>query len=626
MIVFRRLLNCRALMLACCLLGAGVWPLPSTFAQEETAAQTDNKPARSTVRGRVLFADSEQPLRRATLILRKEFESRFEQRSISSRRGEFTFQGVAAGTYYIDVDVPGIISPRNGQSLTQLGYSRDESSLPLVTVDGSNEVKTEIRVTRGGAITGRISYADGEPATNAQVILYRQKGQTPVLFFTGSPFYTDDRGVYRIEGLPSGEYYVGAVENHAGAGKTYPRDAIGLVTAYHPDVTSVSAATMVSVQASSETRNINIKFGDEPRRLSGTLKWKQGDGPIKRAVVVIRRIGDPPADLDYQVLQKTFTPAPGLDKVDLMMRDLLLMNLLSTNSPYVETGADGRWSFLDVTPGTYLISAHAPVPVDEPEKPRSAKPKPDDFDDDLDFSKGVARGTVEVTVKDKNIDNVAIELTVGGSILGSVVIEGDSSGPVAISANSTSLGLESALNFPAYVQTDRTFALNAVPAGIVRLDIYEPRGPHYYIRSMTGKGLDLLTEPLKLNEGEQVTGVQIVLGSDLATVDGSVVAASGGGSVAGAGVALLPVDQRKWNLFSTWGMAHANAEGKFSLRLAPGDYFVLAWTSANEPTPPFASHFRSQLPTMRRITLQPNETKALTVQVSTKTKETARKP
>ena len=602
-------------------------PLNSGFGQDEEAAveRTDNKPARSVVRGRVIFADSEQPLRRATLRLRKDFNRDFLKRTISSKSGEFSFQGVPAGTYYVEVEAAGIVSLSNGVSFTNLGFSIEESSLTQVTVDGTGDVKTEIRVTRGGAISGRISYNDGEPATHARIVLYRQKGETPVLFFTDASLLTDDRGIYRVEGLPSGQYFVGAVENHAGGERTLPRDGAGLVTAYHPAATSVRGATMVSVQAGSEARDVNIKFAEEPRRLSGTVKWKQSDSAVKHATVFLRRIGDPQMDLDHQQFLRMVTPGGDPDKDDLMMRDMFFFSLLSANSPYVEADDNGHWSFLDVPEGSYIVSVEAPLPVDEVVKPKSAKEPFDDLNLGLpDFSKGLARGNAEVTIKDKNVDGILIDLSAGASISGSVVIEGNSSEPVAVTATVVSGGPQSLFNLPAYVREDRTFVLESVPAGAVRLDISELRGSHYYIRSITGKGLNLLNEPLTLTEGERVTGVQIVLGSDLATVEGQVVATSGGRSVAGSGVLLLPVDQRMWNTRSTWGLARADAEGRFSMRLAPGEYVVVAWSLANEPSVPFESYVREHLATARRITLQQGETRTLEIQASTNSSETPR--
>lgn len=127
---------------------------------------------------------------------------------------------------------------------------------------------------------------------------------------------------------------------------------------------------------------------------------------------------------------------------------------------------------------------------------------------------------------------------------------------------------------------------------------------------MTGKGLDLLKEPLPLAEGERVTGVRIVLGGDLATVEGRIVNADGR-AVPAAGVALFPVDQRKWQVRSTTGLARADSEGRFSMRLAPGEYLVVAWSVANEPTTSLDAYVRERSTTARRIILQPDEKKAL---------------
>lgn len=596
------------LMLFCCVVFC-MLPPTSTFAQDEENAA--NKTGRSVVRGRVIFADSEQPVRRATLRLRKELNHDFLKRAISGKRGEFHFDGVPAGTYYIEVNAPGVLSSNNGKSFTEFGFSVEDTNPTLVTVDGTNEVKTEVKAIRGGVITGRISYADGEPATDAQVVLYQQKGETFVLFFPNNPIFTDDRGIYRIEGLPAAQYVVGGIENHAGGEKTLPRDGAGLVTAYHPAAPSVSSAMSVSVQLGSETRDVNIKFVDEPRQISGTVKWKQTNAPVRNATVFLRRVGEPRLNVDYQRFMKSVMPT-GADKVDLMFQDMAVLSLLSTNAPYIEADADGNWAFFDVTPGTYIVSVEAPFPDDEPPKPKPSPEEPIlDMPDLPDFSRGVLSGSAEITIKDKNVDKILIEVSSGGSIAGSIVLEGDFVSPIYVSAKSNANGPISLFDFPAWVKEDRTFFVPSLKAGSVRLDIAERGEPNYYVKSITAKGLDLIKEPLTLTEGERVTGVQIALGTDLGQIDGRVV--SGG---AGASVVMFPVDERRRNLRSLWGLARADADGKFSLRMAPGEYFVLAWSMANEPNAPVESYVRSRLSTARRVTIGSSEVKSLEVQTS----------
>lgn len=585
----------RSLVLLCCCTGI----LMSAYAQSEAPK---DKPAQSTVRGRVILSDSEQPLRRATLFLRKQFNWGFVKRAVSGKRGEFSFQGVPAGTYYLEVDAPGLVTTSNSFSFTDLGFSVDDAGLVLVTVDGVNDVKTEVRAVRGAAISGRVSYVDGEPATRARLVLYRQKGQSFVLFVSFSSLFTDDRGVYRIEELPPGQYVVGAIENHISSEIGFPKDGGGLVTAFHPAASTVSAATVVSVQTGSEARDVNIKLVEEPRRLSGTVKWKPDNAAIKGAVVFLRRVGDPQVDVDFGEFMTAITSDSDKKSDAAAFVSLGFLTLVSTNSPFSESDENGRFSFPGLPSGTYVVSVDAPLPATKDGSPQ--------------LSEARVKGSAAVKIVDKDIDSFVIELTPGAKIIGSVVIEGNASPKNSVGVKVFTEGSQQLMNFPTAVNADGSFVMSSVPAGPVRLDIIERNGAsNYYIRSMTGKGLDLRHEPLVVAEGEQVTGVQIVLGADMATVEGRVVSASGGGSVAGAGVILLPADQRQWNTRSLWGMARADSEGRFSLRLAPGDYVAVAWSLSNEPTAPLDTYVRTRLSTTQRITLTPNETKSLEVQL-----------
>jgi len=87
-------------------------------------------------------------------------------------------------------------------------------------------------------------------------------------------------------------------------------------------------------------------------------------------------------------------------------------------------------------------------------------------------------------------------------------------------------------------------------------------------------------------------------------------------SVAGAGVLLFRADQREWGTHSLWEIARADAEGRFSLRLAPGEYVAVAWSLKDEPTVPLDAYVRARMSTAQRVTLQPNETRTVEVQVS----------
>src|SRR5262249_9012997 len=163
----------------------------------------------------------------------------------------------------------------------------------------------------------------------------------------------------------------------------------------------------------------------------------------------------------------------GVDKDDLLMRDMFFVGLLSTNAPYVEADEKGRWSFEDVPQGTYIVSVEAPVPVDKPVKRKASNDSFEDLDSGIpDFSKGMIRGSAEVKIGDKDVDNVVIELNQGASIFGSVIIDRFSAVGKPVAVRVENVGPSSILNMPAYVNDDRSFVLQAVPTGSVRLDIY----------------------------------------------------------------------------------------------------------------------------------------------------------
>ncbi len=601
-----------------------ILPLVS-YAQDEGSKPDDKRPARSNIRGRVIFADSLQPIRRATIRLLKDFDGDFIERTITTNSGEFLFQAVPAGTYYFDIDVAGVVSPFSAR-FKNTGLSVEQSSLFPVTVDDATDVTTEIKVPRGAVISGRINYSDGEPATHAQIVLYSQQGGVPKLVFTQRPRMTDDRGYYRIEGLPAGRYFVGAVENHS-HGNNSSNNAGGLVTAYHPAASSIRSATVISLDQGREASDVNIKFFDEVHRLTGILKWQDKAFSVKHATVFLRRLDQPASDVQFEQLSRMTIPFNDVDEDDAAVRNMFFLSLLSTNAPFTEADDSGRWAFKEVPEGNYVVSVEAPIPVNEPEPVKTAKKEridqmlADMFAGMPDFRKGIIRGRTEVKLKDKDVDDITITLSEGGSVAGSVVIDGeieDEDGAARVVVRANYENMSAMFDMPAQVKKDGTFILQSLLAGKIRIDIFEPRDSHYYIRSLTGNGLDLLKEPLTLVEGEHVTGIRIVLGTDLATVNGRVVTKLDGPPVPGASVAVIPVNQKSWVVKSSVRLASTDAEGRFSLKLAPGEYSVIACPPAEDVNVMLDTYVSEHRESGIRITLKSRETKTVELPVTPK--------
>lgn len=142
--------------------------------------------------------------------------------------GKFSFAGVKPGTYYVHAIFPGYIDPYSQFSDDDFA-STDPAvrarivQIPTVTVPGTDSARADVRLDRGAAVSGRIVYDDGSPASGWTVSVVSPKPQdeasalgaaamNPALAMSGAAqlFKTDDLGHYRVSGITAGDYLVSA--------------------------------------------------------------------------------------------------------------------------------------------------------------------------------------------------------------------------------------------------------------------------------------------------------------------------------------------------------------------------------------------------------------------------------
>jgi hypothetical protein len=202
----------------------------------------DKPPGTGTVTGRVSLDDTKGPARKAKVSLQPadalqsnaphsrssgQNDSGVTIEIETSFDGSFSFSHVANGAYYVIASYPGYLSPlaeaRSPYDTQQpLGPAEAKAkervleTIPRVTVQSDQPANAEVTLVRGGAISGNISYDDGDPAIGLRVAVLartlREGKETWSPFnFPGTPFsliVTDDRGNYRISGLPDRKYIV----------------------------------------------------------------------------------------------------------------------------------------------------------------------------------------------------------------------------------------------------------------------------------------------------------------------------------------------------------------------------------------------------------------------------------
>ncbi len=129
-----------------------------------------------------------------------------------------------------------------------------------------------IRMTRGGVITGRASFASGDPMINAYVTAFRIRDAegAPIRSQTYRTRSTDDRGIYRIYGLTPGTYVVSV--NHNGASFYGQQSSFdGDAPTYHPSATR-DTATEIQVSAGMEVTGVDIRHrGEQGHVVSGKV-------------------------------------------------------------------------------------------------------------------------------------------------------------------------------------------------------------------------------------------------------------------------------------------------------------------------------------------------------------------
>ncbi|HEX6045584.1 MAG TPA: hypothetical protein VFZ22_13920, partial [Pyrinomonadaceae bacterium] len=281
---------------------------------------------------------------------------------------------------------------------------------------------------------------------------------------------------------------------------------------------------------------------------------------------------------------------------------------------------NGEWILIDLPPGTYVVTALAQLP--EPDNALEKKQndvQPPPIEDERRF---VSR-QVELTLDQEDLRNVTIELSEGGRILGTVALNDSSPAPKVTISVREKRADEFILNMPAGSQPDGTFIIDGVPAGEVLIDVDVPRYGEFYLESITFGSQDLMREPLRVEEGAQISGVRITLNQGFASLSGRVQLSAGGKDAAGAGVLLAPADPALWRLASLRRFTTTNASGEFMLRLPPRDYLVFTWASGDQPLQNLEDFVRAQAGNARRITLHSKEEKQLDLTLTTKgTKDT----
>jgi protocatechuate 3,4-dioxygenase beta subunit len=502
----------------------------------DAAAKPVEKPKKASISGRVVNAKTNEPLKKANVMLIAKGGGGKMTSSESDQSGNFSFADVEAGSYSLMCD-------RQGYSRQMYGSRGNPYIGATLTVGAGQEIKDlSFAVFPQAVITGKITDEDGDPmnmiAVAAVKTAYaRGKKQYVPLGYT----MTNDAGEYRLANLAAGKYLVVASQRNLGmgmvAGSAKPSDKPepGYPIVFYPNSQDAAGAAPVTVSPGAEIRAIDIRLNKLPAvRLSGMVTGIEA-GKMMIVMLMPRSAG---------VL------GAAMGKIAMAQ------------------AADGKFDFKGIVPGSYIIAAISPQNPTE------------------------LGARLPVEVGDQNITNIALAVAGGSEVKGTFTAEGDSqpklSGlKVSLTAIETPLG-----NSTGTSGDDGTFTMKSVAADKYEVGVGEPPAG-YYVKAVKYGGREAPENQIEIPAGATSSQIEVVLSPNAASVEGSI-RDKEGKPMSGITIALIPKGRQPY-LFKD---ATTDQSGHFEFKaVVPGEYIALAWEDIEMGAyqdPEFLKNFESK--------------------------------
>lgn len=432
------------------------------------------KEAPSTVEGRVTDGDEGLVGVGVALVIHQTNSGRLRTvaRTKTDHEGRYRLTGVPPGRYQILPAAPAHVM--NEWQVYPPGRA-------LMLAAGETVTDIDFRLVRGGVITGRVTDADGRPVVGEQVQLAPVEKTRPTNFgfFTQSQrMLTDDRGVYRVYGLPAGRYRV-SVGQDAGSGSLRLGARRYYRRTFHPDATDEAQARVVEVTAGGEAADVDITVGRAGRTYSATGRFVGTDG----------------------------RPAPGVRVgYGAVGREQRSVGVWGAG---VATNARGEFALEGLAPGAYAVFSLT----------------------DEDAPAETYSDVVRFEVTDSDVGGLEVRLRRGASVSGVVQVEGTNDratvarvlGRLKIMAHVEAGrgGLTAPTFANASVAPDGSFRAAGLRPGQLRIGLGWPQQPGVTLSRVEVGGVPQ-RDGIEVAEGAQLTNVRVVVSYGTAVVRGQI--------------------------------------------------------------------------------------------------------
>jgi hypothetical protein len=547
-------------------------------------------PAEARVAGIVVTGRDAAPVRRA--IVKFSLPGELSRSAVADDNGRFAIAALPPGRYIVSVSKPGFVTTTYGERRGDLPPQ------PFVLAARQSVDDLRLVIRRGAVISGTVRDIAGEPAADIQVFVAPARDATaPVSDATSDvhPVRTDDRGEYRIFGLGAGDYVVGAspffpgisdvtqlsreqidVEMRAldqrnrGAVPLPPAPTaarMNFANVFHPSTTIASQAARIALAEGENRSGVDIAL--QLVRTSTVEGVVIGpDGEPAGGVALTLPVAGPSTPLSFRI-------SPSLD---------------------MRPGADGRFRYVNVPPGTYTLSARSTAQVI-----RTTGNVTTSTGRASDLPAGqVLWATTEFNVSGDDLSGVTLRLRPAASVRGRIVFDRVQREPpskmsairITVGPSEVRVPPRLAANgfYPGFAPVvatasdDGTFDVRGVPPGSWSIGAIVPGATGsgaWWLRSATLDGRDLLDGAVDVGV-DDVTGVVLTFSDRHTSIAGRLLTPDGQ-PAADHVIAAIPADRELWAARRRLRATVPGTDGAFEfIDLPPGNYLLVALTDLPE--------------------------------------------
>lgn len=394
-------------------------------------------------------------------------------KATTDQEGNYRINDIPAGNYQVSPMAPAyvvsdLVLPRVGAKT-------------LLLAEGEDVQGIDFSIVRGGVIAGKVIDADGRPVMEERVTLVSEDQANPrgqmVPQVISSAFQTDDRGIYRIYGIPPGRYKisVGVGDEEFSSSARFGR--VAYKRTFYPDAADPDDARVVEVTEGSEAANVDITLGPNLPAFAASGKVVDGETgqPVMGLGLGLRRIGKD--------------------------REAVFTNIFTVSN------SQGEFRLENVTPGKYVVFIN---------------PQP---------GREVRADAVPFEVIDQDVTGLLVKTLEGLTITGTVVVEDtyDKSVHAKLAELTLRVYVRDETSYSnswqeSPINTDGSFRLGGVGPGTANFSLSAQNRRPPVSFAILRVERDGLVQPrgVEIKLGEQTTGVKVIVGYGTGSIRGEV--------------------------------------------------------------------------------------------------------